>query len=304
MVSTHIRESAATPGAALWFTSLVSAESSMPKLRAELSAVNAQRVEELVAATGNKNMRVLAWSFLDEGERRDRLAALLAAGTEAEAGTLADAPMAMEAHMEQRIDTPALIPALSAEARRDPAMPLRSTAVGHHARSMRRLTRRVWTTGAFGALIAAGSALRHPAPARADLASAGASGLPLVGRFEKLSGAASFIGDWTLYSTSGPSGVLTLRRDGDVELRSRAGKLVGSGAKPWTYVSPKQGDSLVLVSFSIDSEEEDDVLYFEGAVDAALGPGRKLEGAVRTGYGRRVADFSAVPLPAPEALDD
>ena len=59
--------------------------------------------------------------------------------------------------------------------------------------------------------------------ARADLASAEASGVPLVGRFSRLRGANAFIGPWRLYCTEGPQGVLELRRDGDVELRNADG---------------------------------------------------------------------------------
>ena len=39
-----------------------------------------------------------------------------------------------------------------------------------------------------------------------------------------------------------------------------------------------------------------DVLYFTGAVDAEGGPGRRLEGSLSTGLGRRVGDFVAEPL--------
>ena len=76
-VTRHIRESARSPTAALWFTSLVSAERSLPKLEAELRASRARRVEQLGVATGNKKMRVLAWSFHGDAERRSRLARAL-----------------------------------------------------------------------------------------------------------------------------------------------------------------------------------------------------------------------------------
>lgn len=75
-ISAHIRESALHPSAALWFTSLVSAESSLPKLLAELRSTDARRVERLGVATGNKQMRILAWSYWSDAERRARLAEL------------------------------------------------------------------------------------------------------------------------------------------------------------------------------------------------------------------------------------
>ena len=76
-VTAHIHESAENCKAALWFTSLVSAERSMPKLRAELRASGALAVEELPMATGNKAMRVLAWSFHSDLERAEKILTLL-----------------------------------------------------------------------------------------------------------------------------------------------------------------------------------------------------------------------------------
>ena len=51
-------------------------------------------------------------------------------------------------------------------------------------------------------------------PACASLTSAAANGLPLLGRFEPLKGAASFIGTWQLGGpeSAGPRGVLSLLR--------------------------------------------------------------------------------------------
>ena len=72
--------------------------------------------------------------------------------------------------------------------------------------------------------------------------------------------------------------------------------MLGTGVAPWTYQQPKKGESTVAVSFSLDCASEDDVLYFEGSVDASLGPQRKLQGVIRTGYGRRVGDFTALPV--------
>ena len=51
-------------------------------------------------------------------------------------------------------------------------------------------------------------------PACASLPSAAANGLPLLGRFEPLKGAASFIGTWQLGGpeSAGPRGMLSLLR--------------------------------------------------------------------------------------------
>ena len=55
-----------------------------------------------------------------------------------------------------------------------------------------------------------------PQPACATLPSAAANGLPLLGRFEALKGATSFIGTWQLGGpeSAGPRGVLSLLRRG------------------------------------------------------------------------------------------
>jgi len=118
----------------------------------------------------------------------------------------------------------------------------------------------------------------------------------MVGRFEKLSGANAFIGDWSLTCTSGPSGTLSLLRDGDVELRAADGQLVGTSVAPWTYNSREKGDTSVLVRFSVDvSGGEWGVLYFTGAVDTAGGPERKLEGSLAASNGGKVGNFVASP---------
>ena len=73
-----IRESAAPErrAAALWFTSLVSAAKSMPALRAELRDARPAATRELVLSTSNKGMRVLAWTFQGDAERRRAVRAL------------------------------------------------------------------------------------------------------------------------------------------------------------------------------------------------------------------------------------
>ena len=249
-VTNHIRESAQQPRAALWFTSLVSAEKNLPKLLAELEKVQPARVEQLSVTTGNKAMRVLAWSFMEDATRRERLASLVAAGG-------ADDGAAAESRFEA--------------ARR----------------------------ACVSTIAAAALSLGRPSYAFADLASAGASGLPMLGRFERLKGANAFIGDWKLFCAdcAGPSesGTLSFLRDGDVELRSAAGQLVGVGAEPWSYKPREKGGSVVIVSFSLDVSGSD-VLYFSGAVDAEGGPERRLEGSLKTGVGRKVGDFVATVI--------
>jgi len=125
-----------------------------------------------------------------------------------------------------------------------------------------------------------------PRPAKADLASAGASGVPMLGRFEKLAGANSFIGAWDYTGTKGPpAGELVFLKNGDVELRSLddSSVLIGIGAVPWKYVSPKGPDTMVRVSFTVDVEGQDDVFIFQGVLDSAGGPDRIMEGSIETG---------------------
>ena len=151
-------------------------------------------------------------------------------------------------------------------------------------------------------LTAAAGVVCWPSLAHADAFTAGSKyilteiGVPLpgTGRFEKLSGANAFIGDWSLYCTEGPSGTLSLLRDGDVELRAPDGQLVGTSAAPWTYTQSEKGETTVQVRFSVDvSGSEWDVLLFTATVDTEGGPERKLEGSLTTGNGRKVGDFVA-----------
>ena len=268
-VTTHIRESAQMAHAALWFTSLVSSDKSLPKLLAELSNVNPARVEQLGVATGNKAMRVLAWSFMEDAQRQERLKDMLT--RQAAAGELDEAACCAQQQQQQTVRPEQASTAQRMEATRRACLSILAAALG----------------------------LGWPAYAHADLASAGANGLPLVGRFEKLKGANAIIGSWKLYCTDGPSGALSFLRDGDVELRSEVGQLVGTGVSPWTYKPKEKGSPIVLLSFSIDvAGGEWDVLYFLGALDTEGGPerGRRLEGSLSTGFGRKVGDFVAVPI--------
>ena len=149
-------------------------------------------------------------------------------------------------------------------------------------------------------LASAAGAACWPSQAHADPLFAGSKyilteiGMPMAGRFEKLSGANAFIGDWSLMCTAGPTGTLSLLRNGDVELRALDGKLVGTSAAPWTYTQREKGETTVQVFFSVDvSGSEWDVLFFTATVDTEGGPERKLEGSLASGNGRKVGDFVA-----------
>ncbi len=121
-----------------------------------------------------------------------------------------------------------------------------------------------------------------------------ACSVPLVGRFEPLKGANSFIGSWKYEGTKGiPQGELVFLKNGEVELRSIAtssngdddysSRVLAVGAVPWKYISPKGANTMVTVSFTLDEDGQDDVLIFEGVVDSAGGPERTLEGIIATG---------------------
>ena len=151
----------------------------------------------------------------------------------------------------------------------------------------------------------------QPESAVADLSSAAASGVPLLGRFEQLKGANAFIGSWKYECTKGiPQGELVFLKNGDVELRSvdDSSVIIGVGAVPWKYVSPKGADTVVTISFTLDEDGQDDVLIFQGTLDTvnAAGPDRIMEGSIATGRAeigargsgpmRRVGSFKAIPM--------
>ncbi len=54
----------------LWFSSLVSKKENLPAARKALARVGAQDVRVIDMAQGNKVSRILAWSFLDDGQRK------------------------------------------------------------------------------------------------------------------------------------------------------------------------------------------------------------------------------------------
>jgi hypothetical protein len=134
-------------------------------------------------------------------------------------------------------------------------------------------------------------------PAHADLAEAAANGFPLVGRFEKLKGANAFIGAWDFAATTGPDGLLYLRKNGDVELTSsEGGNILGLGTQPWSYVSAKGRETIVSLRFDCDVSTADyGILNYEATVDSEGGPEREMEGLIFSDRGRQVGGFKARP---------
>jgi 23S rRNA (adenine1618-N6)-methyltransferase len=65
-ISKMIQESTEFADSCLWFTSLVSKESSLKPLYAELRKAGALLVKTLSMGQGNKNSRALAWTFLSK----------------------------------------------------------------------------------------------------------------------------------------------------------------------------------------------------------------------------------------------
>jgi len=68
-----IGESAGRPELCVWFTTLVSKRGSLPAIYRELGKARAIDVRTLVMFAGQKQSRIVAWTFLPEAERRRRL---------------------------------------------------------------------------------------------------------------------------------------------------------------------------------------------------------------------------------------
>jgi 23S rRNA (adenine1618-N6)-methyltransferase len=66
-----INESAQTPGLCLWYTSLVAKETNMPPLVRALQAAHVREKRIMEMAHGQKRSRIIAWTFMDERQRRD-----------------------------------------------------------------------------------------------------------------------------------------------------------------------------------------------------------------------------------------
>ncbi|MEO7918859.1 MAG: RlmF-related methyltransferase, partial [Thermoanaerobaculia bacterium] len=64
-----IDESAAIPASCVWFTTLVSRSSSLPSILSALKQVPVRDHRVIPMAQGQKQSRIVAWTFLDEGQR-------------------------------------------------------------------------------------------------------------------------------------------------------------------------------------------------------------------------------------------
>jgi len=72
-VKRMIIESAGRPDLCGWFTTLVSKQGSLPALHRELGRAHPTEVRTLALFAGQKQSRILAWTFLPKAERRRRL---------------------------------------------------------------------------------------------------------------------------------------------------------------------------------------------------------------------------------------
>ena len=68
-----IVESAARPELCVWFTTLVSKRGTLPALDRELAKARVIDVRTLVMFAGQKQSRIVAWTFLPDTERKQRL---------------------------------------------------------------------------------------------------------------------------------------------------------------------------------------------------------------------------------------
>ncbi|MNJ72197.1 Ribosomal RNA large subunit methyltransferase F [compost metagenome] len=69
-VSQLVAESAALGQQVLWFTSLVSKASNLPGIQAALKKAGAQMVRIVEMGQGQKQSRMVAWTFQDEASRQ------------------------------------------------------------------------------------------------------------------------------------------------------------------------------------------------------------------------------------------
>ena len=65
-----IKESAGIPGQVFWFTTLVSKSALLADLEGQLKALGATDIRVISLAQGQKQSRLLAWTFLDKKQRR------------------------------------------------------------------------------------------------------------------------------------------------------------------------------------------------------------------------------------------
>ncbi|MFC0779870.1 23S rRNA (adenine(1618)-N(6))-methyltransferase RlmF [Flavobacterium sp. HJSW_4] len=69
-ITQMIYESAKYASQVLWFTTLVSKKENLPAIYKTLKKVNAVSVKTIDMAQGQKNSRIVAWSFLNESEKQ------------------------------------------------------------------------------------------------------------------------------------------------------------------------------------------------------------------------------------------
>jgi len=70
-----VAESAACAEQVCWFSSLVSKVGNLPQVERALHKADAREVRVIGMAQGNKQSRLVAWTFLEERQRRDWAAA-------------------------------------------------------------------------------------------------------------------------------------------------------------------------------------------------------------------------------------
>ena len=70
-ITRMISESTQVPGLCLWFTSLVSKEASLPLIVRVLQAAHVRERRVIEMTHGQKRTRIIAWTFMDERQRRD-----------------------------------------------------------------------------------------------------------------------------------------------------------------------------------------------------------------------------------------
>ena len=70
-VSRMIQESVGLPGTCYWFSTLISKESNLPGVLRELKKVGVLAHRTLPMAQGQKRSRIVAWTFLNEDQRKD-----------------------------------------------------------------------------------------------------------------------------------------------------------------------------------------------------------------------------------------
>ena len=85
-ISRMISESTQVPGLCLWFTSLVSKEASLPLIVRVLQAAHVRERRVIEMTHGQKRTRIIAWTFMDERQRRDWRGARWTAQTAAGGG--------------------------------------------------------------------------------------------------------------------------------------------------------------------------------------------------------------------------